>query len=340
MAGIFICAFSYVAALMGAGFASGQEVVTFFVVFGKWGILGIAVSAVLIGLFGGMITEYALRKNLDYAEIVPQLMPIGCAKAVGVLAFLYSVCVTAVMLACFGELGTMLFGLPRICGALALAVVCGFLLIKGNNTALKLNGILGAMLFMLCASVSLYLLGYREHQTFGDMNAVRAGASGTIYAGYNLINVGAALAFSRVFLKKKGDGMLSGMISGLMIFILLMLMWGIISIYYGKINLGEIPMLTLTLRESKGLAWIYAAVIAAAVLTTALSSGMCAVEYINGRAGRIKAVIAVMGAGLALSGAGFSQLIDTLYRYCGYLGIIAAFFVMIRTGKMLKSREK
>ena len=339
MLGIFMAAFSYVAALMGAGFASGQEVVTFFVVFNKFGIIGILVSSILIGIFGGLVSEYAMQNNTGYTEMILGLINKRIAKAINVLTFVYSIAVIAVMLACFGEIGRMLYGLPRFAGAAVLAVACGMLLIKGSSTALKCNGVIGALLFVATASVCLYLLGYREHQTFGVVKeTANAATSGGIYAGYNLISVGVLLANGRVFLKKKGDGILCGIAAGIMIFMLLVMMWGIISIYYGKINLGELPMLTLTMRESSILAKIYALIIAGAVLTTALSSGMGAAEYI--KAGPKKAVIIVLGIGMALSGAGFSQLIDTLYRYCGYLGIIAAFFVMIKIGNKVISAGK
>ena len=59
MPGIFLAAFSYVAALMGAGFASGQETLTFFAVFSEYGIIGIAAASLIIGIFGGMVSEYA-----------------------------------------------------------------------------------------------------------------------------------------------------------------------------------------------------------------------------------------------------------------------------------------
>jgi len=326
MAGVFLAAFSYVAALMGAGFASGQEVATFFVVFGKWGMVGILLSAALIGLFGGLVSEYAMQKKMNYGEIILEVAEGKIARLLNILTLVYSVAVISVMLACFGELGRILFGLPKFTGAVFLSVFCGFLLIKNNKTTLCFNGIAGVVIFILCAAVCLFLLGYREHQTFNN-TAVGAGVSGGVYAGYNLINVGSVLANGRVFLKKRGDGILCGTVTAVMIFVLLTLMWGILGIYYGKIDLGEIPMLTLTMRESAGLSWIYALVIAVAVITTAFSGGMCAVELTETKNGKVKSVVAVMGIGLALSGAGFSGLINTLYRYCGYAGIIAVAFV-------------
>ncbi len=331
MTGIFMAAFSYVAALMGAGFASGQEVVTYFSVFGKYGWLGIIVASALIAIFGGIVSEYAFKRNIGYNEILSEIFFDKTARAIKLLICIYSVIVIAVMDACFGEICAMLCGLPKFAGALILSIACGVLLVCEKSATLKFNGVAGGLLFISAISVCLFLLGYREHQAFGDLNnALCSAVSGSVYAGYNLITVGVVLANGRLFLKNKNDGMVCGAISGVMIFILLMLMWGLIGIYYGKIDLGEIPMLTLTMRENIHLTRIYSLIMAAAVFTTAISSGMCAAEYMEKAVGKAKGACFVAGLGLALSGAGFSVLIDTLYRYSGYAGIAAAFAVMVK----------
>lgn len=336
MYGIFAAAFSYVAALMGAGFASGQEVVTFFSVFGKYGVIGIAAASVVIAFFGGIVSEIALKKDIGYNEIISEIFSEKTARAVKMLIFVYSVIVMAVMEACFGEMCALFYGLPNFAGALLLGGVCMILLIKGASATLKFNGAVGAVLFIAAASVCLFLLGYREHQTFSGLSmAINSTVSGSVYAGYNLITVGVVLANGRMFLKNKNEGILCGAAGGAMIFVLLILMWGIIGIYYGKTDLGEIPMLTLTLRESRYLAYGYSLIMAAAILTTAISSGMCAAEYMENKIGRVKGICLVVGVGIALSGAGFSTLIDRLYRYSGYVGIAAAFAVILKLTKMI-----
>ena len=45
---VFFAILSVLGCLLGAGFISGAEINTFFVRFGWWGILGIAISCVLL----------------------------------------------------------------------------------------------------------------------------------------------------------------------------------------------------------------------------------------------------------------------------------------------------
>lgn len=337
MLGIFLAAFSYAAALMGAGFASGQETLTFFAVFSRFGALGIVIASMLIGLFGAVVSEYALRSGRGYNELTGELFPCRIGKAVDALAFLFSICTLAVMCACFGELLSVMLGFDSIIGAAVLAVITAAVLLTGNENAVILNSAVGALLFVSASAVCLYLLGYREHQSFA---AVDAAVSGVSYAGYNLITAGTVLSSGRIFLKRRGEGYLAGIVSGIMIFILLTLMWSIISVYYGKINLGELPMLTLALRESRALALVYSVIMAAAVFTTALSNGLYAAEYLKYYMERKRAVLLCAGLGLVLSGAGFSRLIDTAYRYSGAAGIVIAVAVVVGGIKRMKKREK
>lgn len=337
MVGIFFAAFSYTAALMGAGFASGQETLTFFAVFSHYGALGIVIASVLIGMFGGIVSEYALRSDCGYNEITGELFPCRVRKGVDALTLIFSICTLAVMCACFGELLSVMFGVKSLIGAAVLAVLTAAALLWGMEGAVVLNSAIGTVLFVAVSAVCLYLLGYREHQSFA---AIEAAASGVSYAGYNLITAGTVLTSGRMFLKHRGDGYMVGVVSGIMIYILMTFMWGIISIYYGKINLGELPMLTLTLRESRSLALAYSVIMAAAVFTTALSNGLYASEYLKYYMERKRAVCLCVSLGAVLSGAGFSRLIDTAYRYSGAAGIVIAVSVMICGLKRMKKGEK
>ncbi|MDK2925864.1 MAG: hypothetical protein PWQ41_1638, partial [Bacillota bacterium] len=53
----FTIAATYVGTVVGAGFASGQEVLQFFSAFGRWGFVGIALATGLFVFFGLAIME-------------------------------------------------------------------------------------------------------------------------------------------------------------------------------------------------------------------------------------------------------------------------------------------
>ena len=58
-------AFTFIGAIVGAGFASGQELLKFFVVFGQPGIIGAALSGLLFGFFGVLVIRMAAREEMD-----------------------------------------------------------------------------------------------------------------------------------------------------------------------------------------------------------------------------------------------------------------------------------
>ena len=50
----------YIAALIGAGFSSGSEIVHYFAANGKWGVVGIFMASVLFGVFAFGTAQRAL----------------------------------------------------------------------------------------------------------------------------------------------------------------------------------------------------------------------------------------------------------------------------------------
>ena len=64
------------------------------------------------------------------------------------------------------------------------------------------------------------------------------------------------------------------MIIGGVLFIMMILVWALLSLYYKYISLGEIPMLTMALRQNNFVASVYSIMLILAVLTTAVASGI------------------------------------------------------------------
>ena len=52
---VIFAAYCYIATIVGAGFASGQEILSFFVVYEKWGILGIIFACTIFVIYATVI---------------------------------------------------------------------------------------------------------------------------------------------------------------------------------------------------------------------------------------------------------------------------------------------
>ncbi len=332
---VALAAYSYIAALVGAGFASGQEILSFFVVHGKLGLLAIILSSAIFGYFAYFILNTCRRLNVcDYNSLISIAFGGRSKKFVSSLIFIFTCVVYCVMLACAGEMLYLLYGVKMIWGAAILSLICALILFTGKSSALKINGILGAFIVLGICVCTLYMLKYREHQTF--LNEARAIVSGAGYAGYNLLGVGFTLSGLSSIIKSHRSALFVGILSGFAIFIMTSLMWALLSIYHNHIVLGEIPMLTMAIRQNGTLVFIYSVILVLAVLSTAISSGFGVLDMCEKYVNRKKCTVLLAIFGVFASKIGFSSLVNIVYRLCGYVGIFVIIALICILNKKIK----
>ena len=328
----------YAAAVIGAGFASGQEIVSFFVKFGKYGIIGIAVSCAAFALFAYAVTGFCTKRKIysysDFLAVIIRRKPlVYIAEAAVFLCAAASMCV---MTACAGEIGAMSAGFSQIVGAALFITLCGAALFMETRGTMGINSAIGIIITAGIIFTCFYIFRFREHQTFSM--SVSAVVSGVSYAGYNLIGTGAVLACMSRLLGSKRDAAMASVAAGVSLFIMITLIYGVLSVYYGKIDLGEIPMLTMALRQNRPLGVFYGIMLAMAVLSTGIANGFALVDILSRAMRRKTAVLTVTLSALAMSGAGFSTLVNTAYRFCGYVGAVVSAVIIIAALKV-KNKE-
>lgn len=317
----------YIAALIGAGFASGQEIVSFFLKYGKFSIAGIFIACLLFGLFSYAVLASCTERGFStYASLIETVFKGKYPSIIEYVTVIFALMSVCVMTACAGEMGTVLFGVSKIIGAAVFTAVCGIIFFLDAEKIMGINSFLGGVIIFGIIFSCFYILRFREHQTF--LNEASMVVSGVTYAGYNLITAGSILCGMSVFIKNRREAMLSSAVSGVVLFIMITLIWGVLGIYYGKINLGEVPMLTMALRQNNLLGIFYGLMLIFAVLTTGVSNGFCVIDTMQNKIGRGKAVFLVLLCGFCFSGAGFANLINTAYRLCGYVGMAVVFAVI------------
>ncbi len=330
----------YAAAVIGAGFASGQEIVSFFVRYGKSSIIGIGIACVIFSLFSCAVLCTCVDKKIyNYSNFLDSIFKSGrVRRTMEALTLVFAAVSVCVMTACAGEMGMEIMGAPRIAGALVFTVICGVIFFMGSKRLMKINSVLGAVIVFGIIFCCLYILRFREHQAFA--NEASMTVSGFVYAGYNLLTAGAILSGMSRGLKGRGEAVLSSVVAGFVLFVMIVLIWGVLGIYYGKINLGGIPMLTMALRQNNVLGIFYGVMLLFAVITTGVSNGFGVIDIASNKISRPRAVVLLMITAFCMSGAGFENLINTAYRICGYAGAIIIFAVIYKYLKNMKKAKK
>jgi uncharacterized membrane protein YkvI len=210
--------FVFQAAVIAGGYATGRELVEFFLPAGPWGgLLGMAVSmlvwsAVLMASF-----ELARRARAwDYRAFFRVLLGRGWwLFEVGYVALM--LIILAVMGAAAGEIAHSLFGLPRLAGSLGMIAATGALLLVGAS---------GIERFLVASVGYLYLVylvfvvwcvlafGDRIGGAFAS-TPVDGGwfEAGLTYAGYNVATIPAVLFCVRHFGCRR-DALVAGALAG------------------------------------------------------------------------------------------------------------------------------
>ncbi len=325
MKNILLIAYSFVAALIGAGFASGQEILCYFIDLGKNGIYGVFVSAIIFSVFIYVVLSTCIKhKYHSFDSFISIFENSVTTKLIRGCTVVFSFAVYSAMLSASGTSLYLLFNIPVPLGAFISAVFCSIMLTRGLGSLFDTNGILGLILATGIIICCIYMARYREYHVFSTSAEITQNAC--IYSGYNLISLVPAITIMSRKLKSRTDAVSVALITGGVLLIIMLLMFCLIAVYANKIPLGEIPMLTLAKRQNVLFSFIYCLLLGGAIVTTLFSSGGAVTESL-GIAAKPVHIFTMSVSAWLLSLIGFGNLVNTAYRICG----IAGFFVCIIT---------
>ena len=82
----------YVAAVIGAGFASGQEIISFFVKYGKYSIIGVLLSCIIFSVFAYAVLSVCVEKNIEtYSDYLNNFFRYNIRKIVEIITLLFAI---------------------------------------------------------------------------------------------------------------------------------------------------------------------------------------------------------------------------------------------------------
>lgn len=326
-----LISFAYVAAVIGAGFASGAEIVSFFLVYGKESFIGLLLSALFFGVFSYILLADCIENNIcDFSDYLKYLMPPFWQKFTSAVVFVFMAISLAAMSAAAGEI--MSAKIPKVLGVLIFSLVCAICLLGTVRKLTILNGILGLIIAAGILASCYFVINFRTVQAYHRLTKITISA--VSYSAYNSIAAAVLLCSMSSLLKTKKQAFMTSIFNGVGIFVILAALWCVVGIFYGKVDLGEIPMLSIAKRQNFGV--MYGMILFLAVFTTALSNGFGVTEYVKQILPGKNAVLIPLIFMLFLSGMGFSVIVDVAYRICGYASVVLPVFMAIKRVKQRK----
>ena len=210
--------FVFQAAVIAGGYATGRELVEFFLPAGPWGgLLGMTVSMLLWSAVLMASFELArVARAYDYRSFFRLLLGRGWfAFEIGYCLLI--IIILAVMGAAAGEIANSLFGLPKLAGSLGMIAATGAMLFYGTATIEKFLvasvGYLYLVYFVFVAW-SLVAFGDRIEANFGSVPVTGDWfTAGLTYAGYNVATIPAVLFCVRHFGRRR-EALVAGALAG------------------------------------------------------------------------------------------------------------------------------
>lgn len=329
---MFTIAAAYIGTVVGAGFASGQEVLQFFGYFGLPGLVGLVIAAGLLVWFGYAILELGRRLKAD--SHLPVIRYAG-GRWVGSLIdwvitfFLFGGMVT--MAAGAGAVFVEQFGVSFFWGSLAMTAATLLTVLLGISGVITSISLIVPLLLVTVLGVALYTIvtGYSALASSLAGYSNPAGApvpfwpfTSILYASYNLVLAVAILAPLGAMSTR--ERLRSGAIlGGIGLGIGAAAIDLAILAHIGSASLYQVPMIYVAGSISPAVRLAYTVILLAEVYTTAVGSlyGFAARLGKQGTARYRWVTIGTGAAAFAFSQFGFSNLVGTLFPAVGLAGL-------------------
>lgn len=332
---------TYAGTVVGAGFASGQEILRFFVVydtFGRWGLLG---ATVLLGLGGWLLMRAGYRlRSASYRDALIWMGGPAWGRALDLTLSLFLFASLAVMTAGAGAVAQQQWGRPAAEGAALLALAATLVTWRGLPGIHAANRIIVPLL-VLCVTAAGILAEHNvpppSGQAGSSLSVAGAAAewwlAALLYPAYNVaLSIGVLVPLGHSAKQPRslawGAALGAALLGGLAFTIANALdRTGILAWQ------APIPLLVAAASAPDWLRHLFAAALWAEIFSTAVASLFGAATRLTEAlpVSRGTAAAAAALAGWLAAGCGFPQLVSTLYPLFGYisLGLFATLILSI-----------
>ena len=323
---------AYIGTIVGAGFATGQEVLQFLCL-SLPGILGIALSTFLFIVFGFLIMELGMKLDAkSHLEIIRHASGSFFGKIIDFIITFFLFGALTAMLAGTGALFSQQFGISSLAGSIFMAVITLLTVLTGIHGVINSISYVVPFLLAAVAGVSIFsIINSPPQITTASLPAqsnliTNWFLAAVLYTSYNtVISISVLGPLGDQADNKKTvfyGSVLGGLGLGAGSFLIFLALSGNIS----EAARLEVPMVYIAGKISPFMQTIYAVVLIAEIYTTAVGSlyGLSARLSGAGKNPAKNKTVAICASIFAFFAScfGFSNLVKYLYPLVGYGGII------------------
>lgn len=332
---VFLLCNLYVSAVVGAGFATGQEIMRFFSCYGPYGFLGVLLTGVLFMV----VAPLMLRKTIVYdAYSMGELLSFRFGKnaetAMKIMHLFLEFSIVSVMMA---GLRTLLhqMGMSNVL-AIVMLVIMLYAVSFHKEAALRMNNILTPVVILgiwgTCGMLLLQKGSWNGWHAIEMMPVYPWWVSALLYAGFNLLLAMPALCLAGKSLQREHirTSVVGSVLGGLLILGMTMVSQCVLFAYGDQLGFMQMPVVELVTQRFPKVGQAYQGIIFAAMASSAVICIRCIVDLFPHRKKKkndlVTGLICVLAGAVSLLD--FSQLISVLYPLFGCVGILAVLAIL------------
>jgi len=330
-------AFTYIGTIVGAGFATGQEILQFFTQYGRFAPWTILIATVLFVWLGTkiMLIAHEIKAN-SYEDLNKHLFGQTAGQVISLFLMIVLICVNSIMLAGAGSLFVEHFNIHYQTGLLLTLFATFLLLRKGMSAILTLNSIVVPLMLVFTFLIVLNTLdspsANRWITLIVDKSWTATWAAPFLYSAFNLAMAQAVLVPLGAQMPSRGVIRAGGILGGIGIGFMLLSGHFALSAYMPGITQFEIPMGNIAYQLGLFAQMIYLLLIFSEIFTTFVADVYGVTLQIKQRVPLSTPVITIilMIISYLISQFGFSSLLSVLYPLFGLFSLIWLVMIVLK----------
>jgi len=319
--------FVIIGTLIGAGFASGQEIYLFFYSYGMKGIIGIFISSILMGIVIYKTLILVKENDLNNYKDLLNLLIKKEKNIINIIINMFILITFFIMIAGFGAYFEQELGINSMIGSSVLAILCFFVFRTNQKGVVKVSEILVPILIVFITIISILNLKDFDINNIKNYlinnNSYNFLLSSVVYCSYNSILLIPVLITLKNYINNKRQVIGISAISTIIIVLLSISLFFILTKVDVDISKLEMPAVYVVSKMFKFFEIVYGFIILGSIFTTAVSLGNSFLQNVSKNKKSYTHIAFFMCiTSIVISQIGFSNLINYLYPIFWYLGIV------------------
>lgn len=346
---VVIMAGAMIATIIGSGFATGQEIVQYYVSWGWWGALGVIAAFIGFAFIGHTFLTVGYDRAADLKK-PNDIYRVFCGKYLGTFYNYFSVFFLflsySIMISGAGTTIQQQFGLSYYVGAIVMLIVVVVTVALGLSKLTNVLGRLGPFITVATILLGLYSLA-TNWDTLSEAPAliqasVASGATKVAsetwwlaalnYVGFNMIWVAAFLSQNGKTEPNRKQAGLGGIFGALGLCSAVLVMMFAFIATFAKVQGSQVPTLILANNVHPFIGNLFSLIICLGIFTSAVPLLWSSVApFADDGTKRHKLLTVILGIIGFIIGSSlkFDELVNKVYVLNGYVGILLIIIMIV-----------